>query len=89
MNRSYVVSPEAIIRRCIVNGLLTLDEATTLDGKWDPEIERAATQVADDLRDSWPEGEGFGSSDFTFLAQDFLREAGLKAEFVDNRLTRI
>ena len=81
--RDYVVSPESIIRRCLLNGLITIDEATS------PEFERAAQEEADALRDSWSEGEGFGSSDFTFLAQDFLRTAGAKAEFVDGRLTRV
>lgn len=89
MSRPYVVSPEAILHRCVVNGLLTPEEARTPSGEWNLTLYVAAVTVADDLRDSWSEGEGFGSSDFTYLAQDFLREAGLKAEFVNNRLTRV
>ena len=81
--RDYVVSPESILRRCVANGLITFDEATS------PVFQKAAQEAADDLRDSWSPGEGFGSSDFTFLAQDFLRIAGLKADFVDGRLTRV
>lgn len=38
------------------------------------ELERGATCVAQQLADIWEEGHGFGSSDFTFLLQDFFME---------------
>lgn len=87
--KEYVIPPESIVRRCVANGLLTIDEATLPSGEWNPAVWSAATLVADELRDRWSEWEGFGSSDFTYVAQDFLREAGFKAEFVNNRLTRV
>jgi len=52
--------------------MITIDEAHS------PKFVAAAESAASHLRESWPEGEGFGSSDFTFLLQDFLSEAGVK-----------
>ncbi len=88
-NRHWaVMAPESILRRCIVNGLLSIDEATTEDGQWKPVIEQAAIEAAEDLNNSWPEDEGFGSSDFVGVAEGFLSRAGLATEYVDGRLTR-
>ena len=54
-----------------------------------------AIDVADELADTWPEGEGFGSSDGTYVVKDFLDRliyaTGLpfKTGWVDHRLAVI
>jgi hypothetical protein len=66
------VSPEDILYRAVLGGFITIDE-------WEsPKFVAAAESAAQHLRESWPEGEGFGSSDFTSLLKDFLNEAGVK-----------
>lgn len=79
----WVVSPQSIINRACIAHLITDDEAG------EARFLQAAQYAAEDLRDSWPEGEGYGSSDFTFTLKNFLHEAGIKAEFVEGRLTRV
>jgi hypothetical protein len=48
----------------------------------------AAEETVDSFSD-WSEGEGFGSSDMTFALKEFLENAGIKTDFVNNRLTRM
>jgi len=79
----WVVSPDSLLHRGVLSGLVTIDEATGEAGTF------AAQCVCERLRDSWPDGEGFGSSDFTYLLQDFLSELGVKTGFVDGRLARV
>jgi hypothetical protein len=79
----WVVSPESILHRGVLSGLVTIDEAMSDAGTF------AAQLVAERLRDSWSEGEGYGSSDFTYTLQEFLSELGVKTDFVDGRLARI
>jgi hypothetical protein len=81
-SRGYVVHPHDIIRRALGVGLLTPAEATST------KIQHAAQSAAEELRESWPEGEGFGSSDMTFVMQDMLNNAGIPTEFRNNRLER-
>ena len=75
----WVVSPEAILHRAVLGGLITIDE-------WhSPKFVAAAESAAQHLRESWPEGAGFGSSDFTSLLMDFLSEAGVKTAWTGPR----
>lgn len=78
----YIVSPDHIIRRAVACGLLTLEESLTRA------VLYAAQLAAEDLAESWPEDEGFGSSDMTFVMESMLRSAGFATEFRDNRLCR-
>jgi hypothetical protein len=78
----YVVHPENILHRALMNGLITPEEAKST------KFQHAAQEAAEELAASWPEGEGFGSSDMTFVVQDMLDNAGVKTHFVNHRLTR-
>lgn len=73
--QGYVVAPDDIIGRAFRSGLLSMTEA------YSAKVKDAAQTVADDLASSWPEGEGFGSSDMTFVIERMLRYAGLPADF--------
>lgn len=52
-----------------------------------------ATEVAEELALDWPEGEGFGSSDGTYVVKDYLNQliwatgANLRTDFVGGYLT--
>lgn len=50
-------------------------------------LPETAMEVADRWGESWPDGEGFGSSDFNAAMADFLEELGFKVEIVNNRHT--
>lgn len=73
--QGYVVAPDDIIGRAFRSGLLSMTEA------YSAKVKDAAQTVADELASSWPEGEGFGSSDMTYTIQNMLRYAGLPADF--------
>jgi len=79
----WVVSPDEIVRRCVLCGLLTVDEA------FEVRVQNAAREEAESLRERWLEGEGFGSSDFTAVAASFLRCASIHCDYVNGRLIRI
>lgn len=79
---NYVVSPESIVRRAVLCGLLTLDEAAS------KKVQDAAQSEAEYLAESWPEDEGFGSSDMTPVMEGMLRSAGFQTEYRDGRLCR-
>ena len=71
---NYIIYPEAILDRTHntstpVKGSIALINQCSIE-----ELERAATCVAMQLADTWEEGHGFGSSDFTFLLKDFFME---------------
>jgi len=79
----YVVHPEELINAAIRSGLLSPEEAHS------PNVRSAAHEESADLADHWPAGEGFGSSDMTYLIQSFLEHAGFKTKFVNHRLSRV
>lgn len=79
---NYVVSPEAILRRSVLCGLITLEEAGT------QKVKDAAQSEAEYLAESWPEDEGFGSSDMTWVMEAMLRSAGFQTEYKGGRLCR-
>jgi hypothetical protein len=79
--RGWVISPDQLLHRALMNGLLTVAQAHTRA------LQRAAQSVAEDLRETWPEGEGFGSSDGTYAVKQMLEEAGFKMAFVGGRLS--
>lgn len=79
----YVVSPEQIIQNSLRLNFITPEEAE------DRRVKAIAEEVADDFTDEWPEGQGVGSSDMTFLIKNFLDALGKETAFVDNKLTVI
>ena len=80
---SWVVRPEDIIRRAVFCGLLSPEESRT------EKVRNAAQSEAEYLAESWPEEEGFGSSDMTPVMEAMLRSAGFKTEYRDHRLCRV
>ena len=78
----YVVRPESIIRRAVCAGLLTPEEAAS------KAVCDAAEYEAAELAESWPEDEGFGSSDITPVMEGMLRSAGFKTAYREGRLVR-
>lgn len=78
----WVVSPDHILDRAVSNKLLTREEARSR------KFQDAAEQAAEELRAHWPEGEGFGSSDMTYVIRDMLENAGVKTEFSGYKLVR-
>lgn len=79
---SLNLTKESILRRALLNDIITPDEASSSDWK------RAAQTVAEEWNDSWPEGEGFGSSDMTAVIRDVLATMGVNVDYVGGRLRR-
>lgn len=78
----YVVHPDSIIKRALMSRFINIDEAT------DPQTKEIAQEIAAEWGQRYEgSGQGFGSSDHTFLMQDFLNALGKETEFVDNKLT--
>lgn len=77
----YLVSPARLYSKAMeINGYSFLSEIPNFR-KIDMAVEIAETWAGD-----WDEGQGFGSSDFTYMVQDYLDNlieyvGGLKTEF--------
>lgn len=85
---NYVMYPEQILNRAErVAGYELLPEVGEEKRK------EIATEVAEELALDWPEGEGFGSSDGTYVVKDYLNQliwatgANLRTDFVGGYLT--
>lgn len=72
---NFVVSPEYLINRAVSCNLLTVEEAKT------EKVKRAFTEACYEVTIGWPEGEGFGSSDGTFVMESALNIAGIATEW--------
>lgn len=81
--RDWIVEPESLIRTALMWKLIDHKEANSRV------VREAAQAEAESLRDSWPEGEGFGSSDRGASVRNMLRDAGLNVDYVGGMLTRI
>lgn len=75
-----IYDPQRLIDRALQSGFISKEEAR----------ERAtlnvATEVAEETSADWPEGEGFGSSDFTYELKDFLDGLGYHTDFDNGTL---
>jgi hypothetical protein len=70
-----IYDPQRLIDRALQSGFISKEEArdrNTLD---------IATEVAEETSADWPEGEGFGSSDFTYELKSFLDGLGYHTDF--------
>ena len=86
-NTEYVMSPASYINLALRWGLLAPGEVTE-------KVMQQAEYAADELRCSWPEDEGFGSSDHTYEVESFVRSLGILVDFVPGpegypKLTRL
>jgi hypothetical protein len=79
----WIVSPDRLIHSAFVTGLITLAEAES------SKLKDAAREEADSLGESWPEEEGFGSSDIWGYVQSMLSCVGIKTDWRNNKLTRL
>lgn len=79
----WVVSPKRIIEKALRLDLIDRKEANSRD------VKDAAREEAESLRDSFPEGQGFGSSDMNHLVHSVLQSAGIPVDWVRGRLTRV
>lgn len=65
---NLIFSPQRLIDRAkTVNGIYWLQDVTRMYEHYD-----LAEQVAQEWTDDWDDGDGFGSSDFTFALKDFI-----------------
>tara|TARA_R110001583_G_scaffold8435_1_gene40267 strand:+ start:5409 stop:5954 length:546 start_codon:yes stop_codon:yes gene_type:complete len=73
--RELIYQPQRLIDIALRHGFISKEEAR----------ERAtlnvATEVAEETSADWPEGEGFGSSDFTYELKSFLDGLGYHTDF--------
>lgn len=65
-----VIHPQELLDRASkVKGIYWLQDVTTINEHYD-----LAKKVAQELTDDLDEGDGFGSSDFTFALKQFIDE---------------
>lgn len=84
LNEDSPFYAEHLIDSSIRTGLITQEEYNK-----NPQLfNRAAEETAEYFSD-WDEGQGFGSSDMTAAKKIFLDNAGIKNDYINNRLTRI
>lgn len=79
----YMIQPFRLIYRSYMSGLYNLDDVN------DQSIGRAEGECSEVTESYRGSGEGFGSSDFTFLMEGFLRSEGIKTAYVDGYLKRV
>jgi len=79
-------TPQSLVDQSITYNFITQLDVKTLGIR---KIMEIAESVAEDWSSTWPEGNGFGSSDFTYALQDFLHGIGKQTGFVDGKLTVI
>ena len=85
---NYIMYPEQIMNRAA--GVVGYELIGCVDTNVMNEI---ATNVAEQLAYDWPEGEGFGGSDGTYVVMDYLGQlicemgVPLKTGFVGGYLT--
>ena len=87
---NYIMTPQEIIHRA--NGLTGVAEMMTENNVDQADQVTIATDVAEALVDWWPEDEGFGGSDATYVMKDYLdtiiRMVGINYQtaWINNRL---
>lgn len=84
LNEDAPFSTEHLIMSAIRTGLISQEEYNGNRQLFD----QAAEETVDSFSD-WSEGEGFGSSDMTAAKKEFLDNAGIKNDYINNRLTRL
>jgi hypothetical protein len=68
---NYLISPESLVfnAKAYIKGFNEMIGTEEIP-QWD--LLKAATEVAEEWTNDWPEDEGFGSSDGTFMIKDFI-----------------
>jgi hypothetical protein len=70
-----------LVRRAVMGALLTPDEYFQDPNKF--------LLAAQETAENWDDMEEIGSSDMTFMLKEFLSNAGIETQFVNDRLTRM
>ena len=78
-----IYQPQSLIDRALAHAFITKAESKSKDAK------AAAEEQAEETSANWPEGNGFGSSDFTYELKGFLNMMGKKTEFKNGRLVLV
>lgn len=68
---NYLVSPQNLVFRAkgYVNGFNDMVQSRNIP-QW--ELFEMALEVSEDWTNDWPEGQGFGSSDGTYMLKNFI-----------------
>jgi hypothetical protein len=83
LNEEYTYHPFQIIKDAVRHNLMSLDEINKA-------VCESAIEAAEDVTERYADsGEGFGSSDHTYVLKEALDGAGLKTDFVNHRLKRV
>ena len=80
INHPYVNDEMGFLRRAWLCGFISLNEAR--DSKI---TEHTRTWL---LEETWPEGEGFGTSDYSYAVTQCLSEYGIKFKVENSRYVR-
>lgn len=68
---NYLVNPQSLVFNAkTIEGFATLAEGIP---QWS--LLELATDVVTEWTESWPEGQGFGNSDMTFMVKEFIDRA--------------
>jgi hypothetical protein len=67
---NYLVNPSSIVSRAL--GIDSFKQMITNEQVQFSELVDTSVQIAEEWTDDWDEGDGFGSSDGTYLLKDFI-----------------
>jgi hypothetical protein len=84
LNEDAPFSTDHLVQSSIRTGLISQEEYESNRQLFDQAAEETVSSFSD-----WSEGEGFGSSDMTAAKKEFLDNAGIKNDYINNRLTRL
>ena len=67
---NYLVNPSSIVSRAL--GIDSFKQMITDEQVQFSELVDTSVQIAEEWTNDWDEGDGFGSSDGTYLLKDFI-----------------
>ena len=67
---NYLVNPSSIVSRAL--GIDSFKQMITNEQVQFSELVDTSVQIAEEWTNDWDEGDGFGSSDGTYLLKDFI-----------------
>ena len=80
---NYLVDPQTLVFNSHrVNGFTKMVAKEQIP-QWD--LLEVATEIAEDWTSDWSEGEGFGSSDMTYMIKDFI-DTLISSNYIKNGL---
>jgi len=81
---NYLIDPQDLVFRAKahISGFSEMVRDEEIP-QWD--LLEIATEVAEDWTSDWPEGQGFGSSDGTYMLKDFI-DTVISSNYIKNGL---